>query len=673
MTLKVAHKVILGFGVILLLLLFASISSFGILSNIQQATSEVKEYATPTQKFCNAIQILLLKQARISAIVPASSSLNKLNMLKEQFSIEGNKLSDEVNQLSAMLRNKASNKYLTTFNDSYSNYLNAVDVMFINKKTILSVSEQLLNKQDQLDTYLDEAGAILVDLSYLEDSEKQRQIDRIAGAAGQVEGYIINLTDATKEIMSLKEVNEVLQSKEAIEIAISNIEHQLEFLVRLGEEYDTDGLIDQFVNEFIKSKKLLFDKDGLFNTKISQLEQTEKLINASIQSSDYAEQSVAILDNLLKRVEQNLNQLQTVVFDDVAQGKTSTIVILIILFVAGFIIALTTVRAMILPLARINKVLSYMAKGDLSRQLHITSQDEYGELSTNVNLVVADLRTLISQIGDNTHSLNTAAMQSNHEIDLVIQSLTEQKTTVEQVEEITDELNKNADQVLEKANTANLNMTDAQQQSLQLESIANITNEHINTLARMLDNTVGLMSVLQAESTNIGSILETIQSIADQTNLLALNAAIEAARAGEAGRGFAVVADEVRMLASRTQESTAEINTMIDSLQKQTIKVVGEINSGKGEADNCQQHTQQLLQTLSLINKAIQEMHTISSEVAESARQQNSLSNDINIQIQGISKISQASNEKSLTTLQYSNQVAALANKLDKSIDEFKV
>ncbi|MEW6992809.1 methyl-accepting chemotaxis protein [Colwelliaceae bacterium MEBiC 14330] len=673
MTLKVAHKVILGFGVILLLLLFASISSFGILSNIQQATSEVKEYATPTQKFCNAIQILLLKQARISAIVPSSSSLNKLNMLKEQFSIEGNKLSGEVNQLSAMLRNKASNKYLTTFNSSYSSYLNAVDVMFINKKTILSINEQLLNKQDQLDTYLDEAGAILVDLSYLEDSEKQRQIDRIAGAAGQVEGYIINLTDATKEIMSLKEVNEVLQSKEAIEIAISNIEHQLEFLVRLGEEYDTDGLIDQFINEFIKSKKLLFDKNGLFTTKISQLEQTEKLVNASIQSSDYAEQSVAILDNLLKRVEQNLNQLQTVVFDDVAQGKTSTIVILIILFVAGFIIALTTVRAMILPLARINKVLSYMAKGDLSRQLHITSQDEYGELSTNVNLVVADLRTLISQIGDNTHSLNTAAMQSNHEIDLVIQSLTEQKTTVEQVEEITDELNKNADQVLEKANTANLNMTDAQQQSLQLESIANITNEHINTLARMLDNTVGLMSVLQAESTNIGSILETIQSIADQTNLLALNAAIEAARAGEAGRGFAVVADEVRMLASRTQESTAEINTMIDSLQKQTIKVVGEINSGKGEADNCQQHTQQLLQTLSLINKAIQEMHTISSEVAESARQQNSLSNDINIQIQGISKISQASNEKSLTTLQYSNQVAALANKLDKSIDEFKV
>ncbi len=673
MALKVAHKVILGFGVILLLLLFASISSFGILSDIQRATSEVKEYATPTQKFCNAIQILLLKQARISAIVPASSSSDKLNMLKKQFSVEGNKLSTEVIRLQRMLNNKASNKYLQTFNSNYSNYLNAVDVMFTNKQAILSISAQLLKKQDELDSYLDEAGAILVDLSYLEDNEKQRQIDRISGAAGQVEGYIINLTDATKEIMSLDEVNDVLESKEAIEIAISNIEHQLAFLVRLGEEYDTDGLIDQFVNEFKKSKTVLFSKDGLFTMKISQLEQTAKLANASSQSSSYAEKSVAIIDNLLKLVEENLNQLQAVVFDDVAQGKTSTIVILIILFVAGFIIALATVRAMILPLAKINKVLSYMAKGDLSRQLKVTSKDEYGELSTNVNLVVADLRTLISQIGDNTHSLNAAAKQSNHEIDLVIQSLAEQKQTVEQVEEITEELNQNADQVLDKANTANLNMTDAQQQSLQLENIANNTNERINTLANMLDDTVALMSVLQAESTNIGSILETIQSIADQTNLLALNAAIEAARAGEAGRGFAVVADEVRMLASRTQESTAEINKMIDSPQKQTIKVVGEINSGKGEADNCQQHTQQLLQTLTLINKAIKEMYTMSSEVAESARQQNTLSNDINVQIQGISKISQQSNDKSLTTLEYSNQVAALANKLDQSIDEFKV
>jgi len=673
MTLKVAHKVILGFGIILLLLLFASISSFGILSDIQRATSEVKEVATPTQKFSNAIQIQLLKQAKISATMPTTDTINKLKTLQEQFTSEGNKLSAELINLSKMLTNKKSNSFLQGFGEIYTNYTNAVEVMLANKTSIFSTSSTLLTKQDELDNYLDEAGAILVDLSYLEDSEKQLQIDRISGAAGQIEGYIINLTDSTKEIMSLDKMNEVIESKEAIEVAISNIEHQLAFLVRLGEEYNTDGLIEQFVNEFNKSKTLLFADDGLFKVKISQLQQAERLANAFAQSDVYAEKSVAIIDSLLNVVEGNLNQLQGVVFDDVEQGKTTTIAILVVLFIVGFVIALATVRAMILPLAKINKVLSYMAKGDLSRQLEISSNDEYGELSRNVNLVVEDLRRLISEIGDNSHSLNLAAKQSSHEIELVIQSLEEQKHTVQQVGEITDELNQNADQVLEKANTANLNMTDAQQQSEELEKIANITNERINTLAKMLDSTVSLMSILQDESTNIGSILETIQSIADQTNLLALNAAIEAARAGEAGRGFAVVADEVRMLASRTQEATAEINTMIDSLQKQTVSVVHDINEGKSEAENCQQHTQQLLQTLSLINKAIEEMYIMSTEVAESATQQNALSNDINVQIQGITIISQQSNEKSLTTLEYSNQVATLANKLEQSIDEFKV
>ena len=189
----------------------------------------------------------------------------------------------------------------------------------------------------------------------------------------------------------------------------------------------------------------------------------------------------------------------------------------------------------------------------------------------------------------------------------------------------------------------------------------------------MLDDTAGLISVLNQEATNISSILETIQSIADQTNLLALNAAIEAARAGEAGRGFSVVADEVRMLASRTQESTAEINTMIESLQRQTLRVVKEIDQGKQGAKDCQQDTQQLLTTLTGINQAIEQMSVMSGEISSSANQQNALSNDINNSIVRVSTISKQSSEKSTTTLSYSQEVAQLAQRLAKSVDEFNV
>ncbi len=663
----------LGFGVILVFLVFASVSSLSMLGGIQTATEQVDTIAIPVQKHSNSVQILLLKQAKTSALIPTVTTFEQLKSLEASFAEQGEKLAKEVKLLSVLIAGQPLEKFVKDFNQQYKQYLSSVALMFTNQKAYLGLSDDIISKQQNLDAYLDEAGAILVDLTYLEDEDKQAQIDRIAGSAGQVEGYIINLTDSAKAIMSLNDMTELNNSKDTIKLATSNIEHLLKFLVQLGEDYNTDGLIEQFVEEYKKSEQMLFSDQGLFAAKQSQLEHAMALSQAFADSEQYANLSVAQLDQLLTKVESNLKQLQSAVFEDVEQGQTTTLVILIIVFIASFLIAFATIRAMLIPLARINKYLDFMAKGDLSRQLKIVTNDEYGELASNVNVVAEDLRTLISEIGSNSHLLNKAAKQSSDEIDLVIQSLDSQKQTVEQVTNITSELNQNADQVLDKASNAEAKMSDALEQSNELAGIANTTNEGINTLANMLDRTTDVMSILQSESNNIGSILETIQSIADQTNLLALNAAIEAARAGEAGRGFSVVADEVRLLAGRTQESTAEIHQMIESLQTQTRKAVQDISEGKNEASQCQQHTTELLTTLTHINQAIEEMYAMSAEVAMSATQQNTLSADINERIGEIVAMSQESSDKSASTLTHSKQVSSLAKKLDKSVDEFKV
>jgi len=671
--LKVAHKVVIGFAVILLLLLFSSISSVGILSDIKQATAKVDDFALPIQKNANTVQKQLLKQAKSSSFISSSNTIKEIETLKSTFANQGLLLVEQRKLIEQMLYVFPNMDNLNRFNLAYKKYSDSVEAMFIHRLAEINQRQIFIVKQKAIDDILYEAGAILGDLTYLDDPDNQSIVDRISGSASQIEGFVFNLTDATKTILTINTIAEVEESQQTIEFAISNVEQYSVFLVNLSKEYNTDGLIEQFIEEFEKAKELLHSDSNLFTLRILQLEQRNAVNKAFKESELHINASIQAIDVFLQVVDKNLTQLQGDILDNVEQGNLETLIIFVVLFVAGVGIALTTIKAMIGPLKSINKVLSQIAKGDLSRQLTVKSDDEFGELSKNVNLVVADLRELISNISDNTHLLNHAAEQSSEKIAQVTDSLATQKQTIKQVTIQTEKLGQSADHILEKANSAEEKMNNALGQSSELEQTANTTNERMQNLVNMLDSTSDVMTVLQQESTNISGILDTIRGISDQTNLLALNAAIEAARAGEAGRGFAVVADEVRSLASRTQESATEIQTMIESLQRQTEKAVVDIKQGKDEANNCQDHTDQLLKTLLLITRAIEQMHEMSADISQSATQQNSLSNEINSSIQDVVGLSQQSSDKSASTLTYSNQVADLAGKLEDSIDTFKV
>tara|TARA_R110001592_G_scaffold63592_3_gene195096 strand:- start:7549 stop:9588 length:2040 start_codon:yes stop_codon:yes gene_type:complete len=671
--LKVAHKVVIGFAVILLLLLFSSISSVGILSDIKQASAKVNDFALPIQKYANIVQKQLLKQAKLSSFVSTSTTIEEIEQLKSTFAQQGKLLVEQKKLIEKMLYIFPNIDNLDNFNLAYGQYLDSVEAMFTYKLTEINQTQTFIEQQKTIDDILYEAGAVLGDLTYLDDPDNQDMVDRVSGSASQIEGFVFNLTDATKTILSIKTIAEVEKSQQTIEFAISNVEQYSMFLVTLGKTYNTNGLIDQFVEEFEKAKTIFRGNHNLFTFKVSQLEQKNGLNEAFKNSELHINTSIQATDAFSQAVDKNLTQLQADISNNVEQGNLETVVIFVVLLIAGIAIAITTIKAMIGPLKNINKVLAQIAKGDLSRQLTVKSDDEYGELSKNVNLVVADLRKLISNISDNTHLLNHAAEQSSKKIAQVTDSLATQKQTIEKITVQTGELGQSADHILEKANNADERMTNALAQSSELEQTANTTNERMQNLVTMLDSTSDVMTVLQQESTNISGILDTIRGISDQTNLLALNAAIEAARAGEAGRGFAVVADEVRLLASRTQESATEIQTMIESLQSQTEKAVSDIKQGKDEANNCQDHTDQLLKTLLLITSAIEQMHDMSTDISQSATQQNSLSNEINQSIQEVVGLSQQSSEKSTSTLTYSNQIADLAAKLEKSIDTFKV
>lgn len=673
MKLKVTHKVILSFAAISLLLFFTSISAIRILGEIKNATNQVADFAIPVQHFSSKVQISLLKQAKLSSGITLTTDLTQLNTLKQKFNDAHLQLNQQVKEIENLFSQQTESKFIKEFNRLYSPYLATVTTMFAKKTSVLEQYDQLNDMKTQLTTRFRSIEDKLVDLSYIEDANNEDLLEQISSASVPIESYIVNMGETINNLVDVESFEEVSSIKDTLEVGLNNTTPLFDFLKRLVSGHFSSEKIAVISDEFEQLKADLLVTDNIIAVKLAQLEQI-KTLNGLLASSDQqAEMSIDSIDKIREAFDNKVGDLQKGIFNDVNQGQTTSWILLAIIIVISTVISYFTVRSMSIPLTRINKILSHIAKGDLSHQLTVNSDDEYGELSKNVNLVVAHLRALVGEISSNSHLLNNAAELSSAEIAQVVESIKRQQQTVAEMTTVTTQLSDNANHVLAQAKTAEQQMNDALSQSDDLKDIANKTNTHISLLVNELDATSNLMTTLQQQSDNIGGIIETIQSIADQTNLLALNAAIEAARAGESGRGFAVVADEVRMLASRTQESTAEINNMITSLQEQTKKAVLDLREGKTEATNCKEYTDKLLATLLLINTAIEQMHYMSLNIAESANEQTSLSNQINVNLKDVVEQNQNSNDKSLATLSYSEQVAGLAQKLDKSVDEFNI
>jgi len=357
------------------------------------------------------------------------------------------------------------------------------------------------------------------------------------------------------------------------------------------------------------------------------------------------------------------------------QVETSVLTV-IALLAASLITVYFLIRSMVLaPVAEVTRSLGTIADGggDLTRRLPTDSQNEIAALAHNFNRVMEHIagiirnvvqvndkvRTNVNTMGNATESTVNSTSQQLREIELVA-------TAVEELSASANEIARHAGDTAERTNATSILAEEG-------NSIMNMSLDNVNRLTAQIESTAQKIQVLKNNSVNIGSVMEVIRTIAEQTNLLALNAAIEAARAGEQGRGFAVVADEVRSLAQKTRASTEEIETIIVQLQRAADEAHQAMSTSTSSARETIDIASKVGGSLDKIRANIGVINDMNHQIATASHQQSSVANEVSKNITAIHALSERVAENAQVVNNSGNQLIGETSELKKQIDSFKV
>ncbi|MDP2564709.1 methyl-accepting chemotaxis protein [Pseudoalteromonas marina] len=471
------------------------------------------------------------------------------------------------------------------------------------------------------------------------------------------------------------------QSDELLVLMLQLRRAEKDFMLRLDTKYlprfdDTITKLEQSLSRSTidsNTKSQLNSLIATYQNSFQALVKAQVELGVNLESGALGKmrESVSKSDTVVGQI---VEETVTHVKNSVTEAQFLAVTIFVIAGVIVLLLVYFTSHSIIVPIERVyHSINDIRRNNDLSVMIEQTGKDEITIMTTDFNSLIGDFKNLIYEVNGALNTLNvatdhlsesTAATSSGmqeqlHEADMVATAATEMQATIQ-------DISHNTEAAAKKAESTNLS---AQQGRSEVESTVN----HIRELSGSLGSASDVVSQLEKDGETIGSVLDVIRGIAEQTNLLALNAAIEAARAGEQGRGFAVVADEVRSLAQRTQESTSEIEGIINTLQQRTQEVVSIMHQCRSQGDESASQAIKAGELLGAITEDVQTIMEMSTQIAVAIDEQSQVASEVNKNVVRIRDIAQDASEHASRNAQTSEEVSEQGRVLYAAIDKFKV
>ncbi|MFM4938920.1 methyl-accepting chemotaxis protein [Aeromonas enteropelogenes] len=661
--LSILQRVYLGFAILVAVMVASSLLTFRSQGALGDALDQVTQQSMPLVIASSQTQISLLSANKWltdvlteqdSKLIPAEVA--ELQQAKAQ-----------VNKTLATLKQQAASHpelqaQMAALEQLAGDYLKLTDTLPAEHEALLARLHKVNLAKGQFQVSLPQFKKNLGDMMVsIDDSFIKMLSETLTTKLSAIE---LSTMDALNQSIPAPIEGALKRNKMQIEgfnSTIKDLQNEL-------ANFDND--MGHYVHGFVRDTT---GSDGVLAQYLTLMREQERMRSQSRQASALIVEIQGKLEQITAQSQQLMNRSilaseQVQRQSSLTQGASIGVAILI-----AILVAYTLGKAIRRPLKELLRVLNEVTGGDMTQRIGFCSNNEFGQLGKQVNLLIEQMGEVLTQLSQASAQLNDAAHGNRHTTESVRADLEKQRQETASVAAAMTQMEASVREVAQAANQTLERVMDVEKASETGRKVmaGNITTTH--QLACKLQQTGKVIGDVNAMSGQIGNILDVIRGIAEQTNLLALNAAIEAARAGEQGRGFAVVADEVRSLAGRTAQSTSEIQTMIENLQQGVAKAVAVMQECSRDMDSCMDQSSHANNAMEEVQGIVVLISDMSSQIASAAEQQQATSADIATNLNRISDISDLNYQGIERVAETSQQLDALAEQQEELVKRFRL